>query len=40
MKKRRKLKNEDKNIQGYVKYLATLMIKKPGDPKYSVYQEF
>ena len=40
MKKRRKLKNKDKDIQGYVKYPATLMIKKPGDPKYSVYQEF
>ena len=40
MKKRCKLKKEDKNIQRYVKYPATLMIKKPGDPKYSVYQEF
>ena len=40
MKKRRELKNEDKDIQDYVKYPATLMIKKPGDPKYSVYQEF
>ena len=40
MKKRRELKNKDKDIQGYVKYLATLMIKKPGNPKYSAYQEF
>ena len=40
MKKGRELKNEYKDIQGYVKYLKTLMIKKPGNPKYSVYQEF
>ena len=40
MKKRYKLKNKDKDIQGYVIYPATLMIKKPGEPKYSVYQEF
>ena len=40
MKKRRKLKNKGKDTQGYIKYPATLMIKKPGDPKYSVYQEF
>ena len=37
MQKRRELKNEDKNIQGYIKFPATLMIKKPGDPKYYVY---
>ena len=37
MKKRCELKNEDKNIQGYIKFTTTLMIKKPGNPKYYVY---
>ena len=34
MKKRHELKNEDKDIQGYVNYPATLIIKKPGGHKF------
>ena len=31
---------KDKYIQGYLNYPTILMIKKPGDLKYSDYQEY
>ena len=37
MKKRRELKNKDKDVQDYVKCSLTLMTKEPGGFKYSVY---
>ena len=40
MIKRRELKTNGQIISGYVEYPATLMIKKAGDKKYSVEQEF
>ena len=40
MKKRKELREEDNNIQAYVKYPAILMVKKAGDKKYKKYAEY
>ena len=39
MKVCKQLRNEDKQIQAYVKFPATLMVKKPGETTYSVQSE-
>ena len=40
LKQRHEMKEEDPSIQGYIRYPATLMIKKPGEKKYKVEKEF
>ena len=40
MKRRMELKKENKNVQGYVKYPAILMIKYPNEARYTAYEEF
>ena len=39
MLKHKELKRDEKAIQGYVKYPAILMVKKPGERSYFVYAE-
>ena len=34
------MKEEDPSIQGYIRYPATLMIKRPGEKKYKVEKDF
>ena len=36
----KQLRNEDKQIQAYVKFPAIFMVKKPGETTYSVYSEY
>ena len=40
MKIRKQLRNEDKQIQAYVKFAAVFMVKKPGETTYSVQSEY
>ena len=40
MKKRKKLREEDQGIRAYVKYLAVLMVKRPGEAAYTSYAEY
>ena len=40
MKVHKQLRNEDKQIQTYVKFSAILMVKKPGETKYSVHSRY
>ena len=40
MKVRKQLRNEDKQIQAYVKFPAIFMVKKPGETTYSVHSEY
>ena len=40
LKYRADLKEQDPSIQGYVKFPATLMIKRTGERKYSLEKEF
>ena len=40
LKHRHEMKEEDPSIQGYIRYPATLMIKRPGEKKYKVEKEF
>ena len=40
LKHRYELKARDPSIQGYVRYPATLMIKRAGERKYRVEKEF
>ena len=40
LKHQHEMKEEDPSIQGYIRYPATLMIKRPGEKKYKVEKEF
>ena len=40
LKHQHEMKEEDPSIQGYIRYPATLMIKRPGEKKYKVQKEF
>ena len=40
LKHRLEMKEEDPSIQGYIRYPATLMIKRPGEKKYKVEKDF
>ena len=40
LKDRHEMKEEDPAIQGYIRYPATLMIKRPAEKKYKVEKEF
>ena len=40
MKVCKQLRNEDKQIQAYVKFPAIFMVKKLGETTYSVYSEY
>ena len=40
LKHRHEMKEEDPSIQGYIRYTATLVIKRPGEKKYKVEKEF
>ena len=40
MLKRKELNRDERTIQAYVKYPATLMVKRSGERSYSAYAEF
>ena len=40
LKHRYEIKEEDPSIQGYIRYPATVMIKRPGEKKYKAEKEF
>ena len=40
LKHRHEMKEEDSSLQGYIRYPATLMIKRPDEKKYKVEKEF
>ena len=40
LKHRHEVKEEDPSLQGYIRYPATLVIKRPDEKKYKVEKEF
>ena len=40
LKHRHEMKEEDPSLQGYIRYPATLVIKRPDEKKYKVEKEF
>ena len=40
LKHRYEMKQEEPSVQGYIRYPATLMVKRPGEKKYKVERGF